>query len=91
MTLEDIRRKQKLNDFLYRFYWNIKVNHKNAIRNQTSYALLTPTEKECVVTTNAHDISNFEFRLLDDERKLTEFKDRKDKVPGIGFTIQIIQ
>ena len=43
------------------------------------------------VTTNAHDILNFEFRLLDDEGKLIEFKGREDKVPIIGFTTQIIE
>ena len=43
------------------------------------------------VTTNVHDILNFEFRLLDDEGKLIEFKDGEDKVPVIGFTIQIIE
>ena len=31
------------------------------------------------VTTDAHDILNFEFRLLDDERKLIEFNDGEDK------------
>ena len=38
-----------VNDFLCEYYWNIKPNHKNVIRNQTTYALLTPTEKEPVV------------------------------------------
>ena len=38
-----------VNDSIYEYYWNIKPNHKNAICNQTSYALLTPTEKEGVV------------------------------------------
>ena len=39
------------------------------------------------VTTNAHDILNFEFRLLDDEGKSVEFKNGEDKVSVIGFTI----
>ena len=43
------------------------------------------------VTTNAHDILNFKFRLLDNKGKLIEFKDREDKVPKIGFTFQSIE
>ena len=43
------------------------------------------------VTTNAHNILNFEFRLLDDEGKLIEFKGGEVKVPVIGFTIQILE
>ena len=43
------------------------------------------------VTTNAHNILNFEFRLLDDKGKLIELKNGEDKVPVIEFTIQIIE
>ena len=38
-----------VNEFLYEYYWSIKPNHKNTICNQTTYALLTPREKERVV------------------------------------------
>ena len=38
-----------VNNILYEYYWNIKPNHKTVICNQTTYALLTPTEKESVV------------------------------------------
>ena len=38
-----------MNEFLYEYYWNIKPNHKSVICNQTTYALLTHTEKDRVV------------------------------------------
>ena len=38
-----------VNNILYKYYWNIKPNHKTVICNQTTYALLTPTEKGRVV------------------------------------------
>ena len=42
-------------------------------------------------TTNLHNILHFEYSLLDDERKLTEFKKDESKVPVLNFTIQVIQ
>ena len=41
--------------------------------------------------TNLHDILRFEYSLLDDEKKLIEFKKDGNKVPVLNFTIQVIK
>ena len=41
-------------------------------------------------TRDLHNLSNFEFLLLDEEGKLIQFKTGEDKIPALNFTIQII-
>ena len=42
------------------------------------------------ITTNLHNLLNFEYSLLDDIGKLITFQKDEDKVPVLNFTIQII-
>ena len=42
------------------------------------------------ITTNLHDLLNFEYSLLDDLGKLITFQKNEDKVPVLNFTLQII-
>ena len=41
-------------------------------------------------TSDLHNILHFEYSLVDDKGKLTEFKTREDKIPALNFTIQIV-
>ena len=41
-------------------------------------------------TTDLHNLLNFENSLINDQGKLLEVKQGKDKIPALSFTIQII-
>ena len=41
-------------------------------------------------TTDLHNLLNFEYSLINDLGKLLEFKQGKDKIPVLNFTIQVI-
>ena len=73
----------------------VKGIKKKCVNVSFNYSELNPTSSKHfyfgLVTTNAHDILNFEFRLLDNKGKLIEFKDGEDKVSVVGLTIQIIE
>ena len=41
-------------------------------------------------TTDLHNLLNFECTLINDQRKLLEFKQGEDKIPALNFTMQVI-
>ena len=41
-------------------------------------------------TNNLHNLLNFEYSLINDQRKLLEFKQGEDKIPALNFTVQVI-
>ena len=41
-------------------------------------------------TADLHNLLNFENSLINDQGKLLEVKQGKDKIPALSFTIQII-
>ena len=41
-------------------------------------------------TTDLHNLLNFEYSLINDQGKLLEVKQGKEKIPALSFTIQII-
>ena len=42
-------------------------------------------------TTDLHNLVDFSYSLLDDEGKLITFKDNKEKIPRLNFSIQVIR
>ena len=41
-------------------------------------------------TTAIHNLLNSEYSLINDQKKLLEFKQEEDKIPVLNFTIQVI-
>ena len=41
-------------------------------------------------TTDLHNLLNSEYLLINDQKKLLEFKQEEDKIPALNFTIQVI-
>ena len=68
-----------------------KTSHwSNVVLTDSKYPIATRHLAFGFETTDLHNLLNFEYSLLDEVRKLIEFKKGKDKIPAINFTIQII-
>ena len=68
-----------------------KTSHwSNVVLTDSKYPIAARHLAFGFETTDLHNLLNFEYSLLDEVRKLIEFKKGKDKIPAIDFTIQII-
>ena len=65
-------------------YWT------NVILTDSTYLIAAKHFAFGFETTDLHNLLNFEYSLLNDQRKLLEFKQEENKRPGLNFTIQVI-
>ena len=62
----------------------------NVILTDSAYPIAAKHFAFGFETTDLHNLLNFEYSLLNDQRKLLEFKQEENKRPGLNFTIQVI-
>ena len=68
-----------------------KTSHwANALLTDTKYPVAAKHFAFGFETTDLHKLLNSEYSLLDDQGKLIEFEQGKDKIPALNFTIQFI-
>ena len=68
-----------------------KTSHwTNALLTDSKYPIAAKHFAFGFESTDLHKPLNFEYSLLDDQRKLIEFEQGEDKIPALNFTIQII-
>ena len=67
-----------------------KLHWTNAVWTDLKYPITARHFAFGFETTDLENLLNFEYSLLDEEGKLTEFKTGEDKIPATNFTFQII-
>ena len=65
-------------------YWT------NVILTDSTYTIAAKHFAFGYETTDLHNLLNFGYSLLNDQRKLLEFKQGEDKIAALNFTIQVI-
>ena len=65
-------------------YWT------NVILTDSTYPIAAKHFAFGYETTDLHNLLNFGYSLLNDQRTLLEFKQGEDKIAALNFTIQVI-
>ena len=77
-----------------------EIENGNYIKNESHWTKVILTDSAFPIaaklfafgfeTTDLHNLSNFEYSLINDQGKLLEFQQGEDKTPALNFTIQVI-
>ena len=67
-----------------------KLNWTNVLLTDSQYPIAAKHFAFGFETTDLHNLSNFEFSLIDEKSKQIQFKQGEDKIPALNFSIQII-
>ena len=67
-----------------------KSHWTNVVLTDSQYPIVAKHFAFALETTDLHNLLNFDYSLVDDTGKLTEFKTGEDKTPALNFTIQIV-
>ena len=75
--------------------WKKIVNKSKWVNVTFNDSQLDPTSSKHFafgfITNSLYDVLNFEYSLLDNERKLIPFTKGETKVPVLNYTIQIVR
>ena len=75
--------------------WKKIVNKSKWVNVTFNDSQLDPTSSKHFafgfITNSLYDLLNFEYSLLDNERKLIPFTKGETKVPVLNYTIQIVR